>query len=250
MVVLLPRVTNYMREYGMTMNRLFLWAALVLSLTACDKYRIEGVSSVSSLDGKMLFVKVWEEGRMTTVDSCEIVHGKFSMSGKVDSVVMATLYMDDRPMMPLVIERGNIRIVIDDLKLAASGTKLNDKLSGFIERQKSISGRADDLSHRESQMIMDGKDPAEIQEMVDSEEEKLSKEMNQLVKDFITGNYDNALGAGVFMILCSNMPYPVMTPQMEELLDKAPESFRNHPFIKEFVTNAEENTRRMKYGRE
>ena len=234
MVVLLPRVTNYMREYGTTMNRLFLWAALVLSLTACDKYRIEGTSSVSSLDGKMLFVKVWEEGRMTTVDS----------------VVMATLYMDDRPMMPLVIERGNIRIVIDDLKLAASGTKLNDKLSGFIERQKSISGRADDLSHRESQMFMDGKDPAEIQEMVDSEEEKLSKEMNQLVKDFITGNYDNALGAGVFMILCSNMPYPVMTPQMEELLDKAPESFRNHPFIKEFVTNAEEYTRRMKYGRE
>jgi len=198
----------------------------------------------------MLFVKVWSEDRMTSMDSCEIIHGKFAMSGKVDSVVMATLYMDEQPMMPLVIEKGNIRVVIDDLKLTASGTELNDKLSGFIERQKSISSRAEELSHKESQMIMDGKDPAEIQETVHSEGEKLSNEMNKLIKDFITGNYENVLGTGVFMILCSNMPYPVMTPQIEELLDKAPDSFKNHPFIKEFVATAEENMRRMKYGRE
>lgn len=232
------------------MKKLFLLTALILSLTACNKYTIEGTSSVSSLDGKMLFIKVWDKERMLDMDSCEIVHGKFAMSGEVDSVVMATLYMDDRPMMPLVIERGNIRVTIDDLKLTASGTDLNDKLSGFIDRQNSVSSRAEELSHKESQMIMDGKDPAEIQAMVHAEEEKLSNEMNKLIKDFITGNYDNVLSTGVFMILCSNMPYPAMTPQIEELLDKAPDSFKEHPFIKEFVATAEENMRRMKYGRE
>lgn len=232
------------------MNKLLLLATLVLSLTACNKYKVEGTSSVSSLDGKMLFIKVWDKGQMTDIDSCEIIHGKFAMCGEVDSVVMATLYMDDRPMMPLVIEKGNIKIAIDDLKQTVSGTVLNDKLTGFIDQQKSISSRAEDLSHKESQMIMDGKNPEEIQRMVHSEGEKLSDEMNKLVKDFIMGNYDNVLSTGVFMILCSNMPYPVMTPQMEEILDKAPDSFKNHPFIKEFVEAAEENMRRMKYGRE
>lgn len=231
------------------MNKLFLLATLMLPLAACNKYKIEGSSSVSSLDGKMLFVKVWDKDRMANVDSCEIIHGKFSMCGEVDSVMMATLYMDDRPMMPLVIERGNIEVTIGDLKLEASGTELNDKLCGFIEQQKSINNRAEELSHRESQMIMDGKDPTTIQEMVQREGEKLSTEMNTLVKEFITSNYENVLGSGVFMILCSNMPYPVMTPQIEELINKAPDSFKNHPFIKEFVAAAEENMRRMKQGR-
>lgn len=232
------------------MNKLFLLTALILSLTACNKYKIEGISSVSSLDGKMLFIKVWEADQMVSMDSCEIIHGKFAMSGDVDSVVMATLYMDDQPMMPLVIEKGNIKITIDDLKLTALGTALNDKLTGFIEQQKSISSRAEDLSHRESQMIMDGKDPEEIQRMVHVEREKLSDEMTKLINGFITGNYDNVLSTGVFMILCSNMPYPIMTSQIEEILSKAPDSFKNHPFIKEFVAAAEENMQRMKYGRQ
>ena len=232
------------------MNKLFLLTALILSLTACNKYKIEGTSSVSSLDGKMLFIKVWEADQMVSMDSCEIIHGKFAMSGEVDSVVMATLYMDDQPMMPLVIEKGNIKITIDDLKLTASGTELNDKLTGFIEQQKSISSRAEDLSHRESQMIMDGKDPEEIQRMVHVEREKLSDEMTKLINGFITGNYDNVLSTGVFMILCSNMPYPIMTSQIEEILSKAPDSFKNHPFIKEFVAAAEEKMQRMKYGRQ
>lgn len=233
---------------GYNMNKLFLFASLIISLTACNKYKIEGTSSVSSLDGKMLFIKVWNQDHMTNVDSCEIIHGKFTMGGKVDSVVMATLYMDDQPMMPLVIERGSIRVAVSDLKLSATGTTLNDKLSEFIDQQKSISSRAEELAHRESQMIMDGKDPQEIQQIVQTEGDKLTNEMNKLIKDFITGNYDNVLSAGVFMILCSNLPYPVLTPQIQELLDGAPDSFKNDPFVKEFVAAAEENMRRMKYG--
>ena len=86
--------------------------------------------------------------------------------------------------------------------------------------------------------------------MVHVEREKLSDEMTKLINGFITGNYDNVLSTGVFMILCSNMPYPIMTSQIEEILSKAPDSFKNHPFIKEFVVAAEENMQRMKYGRQ
>ncbi len=234
---------------GIVVNKLFLLAIIfVLSLTSCNKYKIEGTSSVSSLDGKMLFVKVWDNDKMVNIDSCEIVHGKFSMSGKVDSVAMATLYMDEQPMMPLVIEKGNIKVSLDNLKLAATGTQLNDRLTDFIDKQNALSNRGDELQHRESQMIMDGKDPVEIQEMMNVEGEKLTNEMNKLVKDFIVGNFDNVLSTGVFIIVSSNMPYPFMTPQIEEILDKAPDSFKEHPYIKEFVAAAEENSRRMKYG--
>lgn len=116
------------------MNKSLLIAPfLILSLTACNNYKIDGTSSISRLDGKMLFVKVWDADKMTDIDSCEIVHGKFQMKGKVDSVVMATLFMDDEAMFPVVIERGNIKVTISDLKQTVTGTPLNDKLADFIE---------------------------------------------------------------------------------------------------------------------
>lgn len=229
------------------MNRLFLMLLSLLSLTACSKYKIEGSSSVASLDGKMLFLKIWEHDDMVNVDSCEIVHGKFSMQGKVDSVMMVTLYMDDQPLIPMVLEKGNIKVSIDDLELTASGTPLNNKLKDFIEQQSSLNARADELSHKETQMIMDGKDPLEIQNTLQTEGEKLNDEMEKLVMNFITENYDNVLGTGLFMILCSNMQYPMMTPQIEEILAKAPDNFKNNVFVKEFVEAAQENQRRMDY---
>ncbi len=222
---------------------------LMLALTACNNYRIEGTSSISRLDGKMLFLKVWSTDQMKNIDSCEIVHGKFQMKGKVDSVVMATLYMDDEAMFPVVIENGNIKITINDLKQTVTGTKLNDKLADFIDRRQTLITRFEDLSHKESQMIMDGKDSREVQETINKEGEALSDEMTKLVKDFIQGNYENALGVGVFMILSSNMPYPVMTPQIETLLDNAPDKFKSHPYIKEFTEAAKENMRRMDQNR-
>ncbi len=215
-------------------------------LTACNSYKIEGTSSVSILDGKMLYVKVWEDNNLLNIDSCEIVHGKFSMNGEVDSVRMGVLYMDDQPMMPIVIERGNIQIHIDNMKLTASGTDLNNKLSGFMEKQTTFTNRAEELAHKESQMIMDGKTTTEVQEFMQTESDKLTKEMETLVRNFITENYENVLGPGVFMILSSNMPYPMMTPLIEELLDKAPFSFKNDAYVQEFVKVAKENTEKMK----
>jgi len=232
------------------MNKSLLIAPfLILSLTACNNYKIDGTSSISRLDGKMLFVKVWDADKMTDIDSCEIVHGKFQMKGKVDSVVMATLFMDDEAMFPVVIERGNIKVTISDLKQTVTGTPLNDKLADFIERRQSLITRFEDLSHKETQMIMDGKDSQEVQETVNKEGQALSDEMTELVNTFIRGNYSNALGVGVFMILSSNMPYPMMTPQIETLLDNAPDYFRNHPYIQEFTKTARENMRRMNQNR-
>ena len=75
-------------------------------------------------------------------------------------------------------------------------------------------------------MIMDGKAPDEIQREITREREKLAAEMNALAKEFIQKNYDNVLGPGVFIMLCSNFPYPVMTPLIEEIIEEAPDRFK------------------------
>ena len=91
----------------MSVNRILPLLLLLVFFTSCSrKYKVEGSSSVTSLDGKMLFLKTLQNGQWVAVDSAEVIHGLFSMKGPVDSVMMVTLYMDDEGIMPLVLEDG------------------------------------------------------------------------------------------------------------------------------------------------
>lgn len=215
---------------------------VVLFFTSCaSEYRIHGNSSVSRLDGKMLFVKVPQAGEMINVDSAEVVHGFFKMEGEIDSAVIASLYMDEQSILPLVVEKGNIHIQIDNGRLTVSGTPLNDILYDFVTKKNSLDNRAYEVERMESRMIMDGRPMDEVESEITREREKLSKEMDDLVKTFIQTNYENVLGPGVFIMLCNGFPYPLMTPLLEEIVDNAPDKFKNHDLVKSYVEAARSN---------
>ena len=229
------------------MNKLFFSEVSLLAFTSCaSEYKIEGSSSVSRLDGKMLFVKVPSGDRMLSIDSAEVIHGMFKMEGITDSTSMASLYMDDESIMPFVIEKGKISISIDNARIVVTGTPLNDRLYDFVGKKTSLDDRAYELERQESRMIMDGKAPDEIQREITREREKLAAEMNALAKEFIQKNYDNVLGPGVFIMLCSNFPYPVMTPLIEEIIEEAPDRFKNNSLVKDYVTVARSNMEKLK----
>lgn len=214
----------------------------VLFFTSCaSEYRIQGSSSVSRLDGKMLFVKVPQAGEMINVDSAEVVHGLFRMEGEIDSAMIASLYMDEQSILPLVMESGNIQIQIDNGRLTVSGTPLNDILYDFVGKKNALDDRAYEVERLESRMIMDGKPMDEVETEIAKEREKLSKEMDDLVKTFIQTNYENVLGPGIFIMLCNGFPYPLMTPLLEEIVDNAPETFKNHDLVKEYIEAARAN---------
>ncbi len=228
------------------MLKFYILLCLATLFSSCGrKYKIEGTSSVSLLDGKMLFLKVLSEDKLINIDSAEVVHGLFKMKGCVDSAMLASLYMDDTCIMPLVVENGNIEIQIDNARIVVKGTPLNDVFYEFVNQKTALDDRAYEVEREESRMIMDGEDLKTIHREIDGKRRVLSDEMDALTKKFIKANYDNVLGTGVFMMLCNSMPYPEMTPVLKELLDEAPVSFRNNAFVKEFVSLAEESQRSM-----
>jgi hypothetical protein len=219
-------------------------------MTSCaGEYAIQGSSSVSRLDGKMLFVKVPRDGQMVSIDSAEVVHGIFKMNGTADSTYLAALYMDDESLMPIVIEKGNIAIDISNARITVSGTTLNDKLYDFIAKKNAIDDKADELERSESRMIMDGVPEEEILQTLNTERGKLNEELNTLVKNFVTENYTNPLGPGVFLMWCNNFPYPVMTPMIQEIVDGAPEAFTNDPLVKEYIQMAKANMEKLSITR-
>lgn len=211
-------------------------------LASCSKkYKIEGVSSVTSLDGKMLFLKTFQGDDWVTVDSAEVVHGLFSMKGPADTVRMVTLYMDNDGIMPLVLENGTVKITISNTELVAKGTPLNDALYEFIAKRNAMELQLGELERKEARMVLDGVRLEDVQGELAKEEENLVKEMNDYVKDFIISNYENVLGPSVFMMMCSTLPYPIMTPQIEDIMRTAPMTFKEDAFVKDFLSKAKEN---------
>ena len=58
--------------------------------------------------------------------------------------------------------------------------------------------------------------------------------------NFIVENFDNILGPGVFMMVTSGYQYPVLTPQIEDIMSKATKKFKNDPYVKEYYKTAQE----------
>lgn len=210
-------------------------------MTSCGKrFKIDGATSVSRLDGKMLFVKVVSGDQLVNIDSAEVIHGYFQMEGKVDSVVLASLYMDDECIMPFVLEEGNINIEINNVGISVKGTPLNDSFNKFIEDKTTIDDKAYEVEREESRMIMDGIDVNTVQEEIEKQRSHVINQMDNLIKTFIQNNYENVLGPGVFIMIGNSLPYPFLTPLMEEIVNEAPETFKNNYLIKNYLVLADE----------
>ncbi len=93
---------------------------------------VKGSSSVDELEGKMLTLKGYVDGEMRSIDSTRVVHGRFSFGGGMDSTMLANVFWGNVSLMPIVLEAGEVKLDIGETQQSATGTPLNDTLSGFI----------------------------------------------------------------------------------------------------------------------
>ena len=139
------------------MNRIVYALVTIVGLASCaESYNIQGSSTISSLDGSKLYLKAVKDQELKNIDSCDVIHGKFRFAGLLDTVRMANLFMDDESIMPIVVEKGEIEIKLDLASQKVSGTPLNDKLYEFITLHNQLNNEMNELSHKQSQMLLDG----------------------------------------------------------------------------------------------
>ena len=213
----------------------------LLTLFSCkSQYLVKGFSNVDDLEGKMLTLKVYVDGEMRSIDSTRVVHGRFSFGGSMDSTMLANVFWGNLSLMPIVLEEGEVDLRISETQQSATGTPLNDTLSGFIQRKTQLDARMAELPHLESQMIMDGTDYDEITYELGKQSKQIAAENDRLIVRFIRDNYNNVLGPGIFMILTSSLPYPILNPQIEEIITNATPYFLGHPYVKKYIEEAEE----------
>ena len=228
------------------MKRIFYALVIACSLVSCaESYSVQGVSSISALDGSKLYLKAIKDNELKNIDSCEVVHGKFRFAGLLDTIRMANLFMDDESIMPIVLEKGEISIKIDKTVQIVGGTPLNDKLYEFIDFHSQLDTQMAELSHKQSQMLLEGIEEDIINQQLNMEAADIARREDSLVTNFIVENFDNVLGPGVFMMMTSGYPYPMLTPQIEDIMSKATSKFKNDPYVKDYYQIATENQARQ-----
>ena len=215
----------------------------MLLVSCSDKYTIVGTSMHSVFDGKMVYISNLVDGKDTSLDSCEIIHGQFTMSGQLDSVMCVTLDMGEFHL-PIVLESGEIRVTSENQTVKVEGTELNDKLYKFLASRDSLIMILNELPRRESQMILEGYDYDYILHTLGEAEADVRMAMDKLETNFIVSNFDNVLGVSWFMELCNDtyrrFGYPNTTPQIDEIYSMAPDKFRHNVNIKKYMNMCEQ----------
>jgi hypothetical protein len=189
----------------------------------------------------MLYLKILENNDFKNVDSCDVVHGQFHFQGSVDSMKMANIFMDDDPVLPLVLESGSITVKLDDTQQVVSGTPMNDKLFGFFKKYQQIQNQLRELVHKHDQAIMNGSDMVAVNKHLNEESIRLSEQEDKLITSFVTDNFNNVLGPGVFFLVTMGNQYPMLSPWIEDIMSKATDYFKNDPYVKDYYKKAQEN---------
>lgn len=212
-------------------------------LSSCaEQYNIAGNSSLPRLNGQMLYLRtnVTTEPK-TIVDSCEVVHGQFSFFGEIENAIFAQLYLGKECVLPIVLESGNTKITVDNLRQKVKGGKLNDRLYNFFEKRSKLEAQLWEIDQEYYQKLRTGKATEVNYKDIQERAKKLVEKIEDLEVRFVMDNYDNPLGPGYFLLLTEAYPTPVMTNQLQRIYDKAPKAFKHHPAVARFVREARSN---------
>lgn len=223
------------------MKKIIYFLCAAAALASCSSsYNIQGTSDVQNLDGHMMYIKALQGNELKSIDSCDVLHGKFAFRGNIDTVKVGTLFINNEGVMPIVLEEGDIVIKFNTAKQTCTGTYLNDKLNDFIEQYNQITSQIADLSHQEAQAMMDGKDMNVVYRELQQKSNSLNQESDSLITSFIEQNFNNVLGPFVFRMV-TNTEIPMTNAWIEALMLKATDSFKNDRYVKEFMDEANHN---------
>ena len=106
----------------------------------------------------------------------------------------------------------------------------------FFNQYNQIKNQEIELVRKHDQAIMNGSDMNVVIAKLQARSEQLAREEDQLVTSFVTDNFDNVLGPGVFFMLTIGQEYPELTPWLEDIMSKATDRFKGECLCKRLLS--------------
>lgn len=214
---------------------------LILGMMSCaGHYNIDGVVDMFGYEGRELSLIEFLPYRTTKYDSCVVNHGKFQMKGKADTTRLVFLCKDNRPIIPVYIEKGHANIRLLPSEMTVSGTRQNDLFYSFLKKKIEIDNRYEDMSQKRMSMSRSVMDSRRM-ELIQDSLRMIVDECEEMICSFMADNYREPAAVGVFMML-STGPGNEISPLLRRILDAAPDEFLRKSYVDGY-------TRRVGYTR-
>lgn len=222
-------------------NLVLTMASLMLAMMSCTgHYKIDGVVETLGYEGRELSLIEFLPYRTTKVDSCIVRHGRFQMTGKADTTRLVFLCKDNRPIIPVYIEKGHAKVTLLPTEMTVSGTRQNDLFYSFLKQKIAYDNSYEDMSQRRISMSRQGLD-ARRMEIIQDSLRIIVDECEEMICDFMALNYNEPAAVGVFMMLSAG-PANDVPALIKRILDAAPDYFLEQSYVDGY-------TRRMGYNR-
>lgn len=216
-------------------NLIMTLAGLMLALVSCTgHYRIDGVVETLGYEGRELSLIEFLPYRTTKYDSCVVNHGRFQMTGKADTTRLVFLCKDNRPIIPIYIEKGNAKVSLLPTEMTVSGTRQNDLFYSFLKKKIAYDNLYEDLSQRRFSMSRQGLDSRRM-EIIQDSLRIVVDECEDMICSFMADNYDEPAAVGVFMMLSAG-PTNEVSSLVRRILDAAPDEFMRQSYVNGYIS--------------
>ena len=216
-------------------NLIMTLAGLMLALVSCTgHYKIDGVVETLGYEGRELSLIEFLPYRTTKYDSCVVNHGRFQMTGKADTTRLVFLCKDNRPIIPIYIEKGNAKVSLLPTEMTVSGTRQNDLFYSFLKKKIAYDNLYEDLSQRRFSMSRQGLDSRRI-EIIQDSLRIVVDECEDMICSFMADNYDEPAAVGVFMMLSAG-PTNEVSSLVRRILDAAPDEFMRQSYVNGYIS--------------
>lgn len=216
-------------------NLMMTLAGLMLALVSCTgHYRIDGVVETLGYEGRELSLIEFLPYRTTKYDSCVVNHGRFQMTGKADTTRLVFLCKDNRPIIPIYIEKGNAKVSLLPTEMTVSGTRQNDLFYSFLKKKIAYDNLYEDLSQRRFSMSRQGLDSRRM-EIIQDSLRIVVDECEDMICSFMADNYDEPAAVGVFMMLSAG-PTNEVSSLVRRILDAAPDEFMRQSYVNGYIS--------------
>ena len=216
-------------------NLMMTLAGLMLALVSCTgHYKIDGVVETLGYEGRELSLIEFLPYRTTKYDSCVVNHGRFQMTGKADTTRLVFLCKDNRPIIPIYIEKGNAKVSLLPTEMTVSGTRQNDLFYSFLKKKIAYDNLYEDLSQRRFTMSRQGLDSRRM-EIIQDSLRIVVDECEDMICSFMADNYDEPAAVGVFMMLSAG-PTNEVSSLVRRILDAAPDEFMRQSYVNGYIS--------------
>lgn len=217
--------------------RTLLLAGLTAALASCSKQtcKIDGIVE-SAMDGDTLYIARMTDGALIPTDTIVIRDGKFTLTEKCDSTIIACFYYYNRQSDEVYsniffMEDGEVKLQVrPDCKI--SGTKNNDIYQQFMDSIYEVHEQMSELYA----MYEEADTPSEEDESLGNEEMyKLDQKSNEIVAQTVRTHIGEPAGFVLFLS-CYNMFEP---EEVIHLADKVSKHYQENSILAQIREEAE-----------